>query len=108
VPFKEVRAWMQRVGTIGRGKMSEMSAADALDVAKAAAPKSVPSVVPDNFEGLRYGDMVQVRAEFAGRDPTVGALHTLTRQHVAISHSNSRVGDVVVHLPRIGYIVSRA
>jgi len=107
-PFKEVQAWMARVATVGRGTMKEMSASDALDAAKAATPKSVPNVAPDNVEGLRAGDVVQVRAELAGREPTVGALHTLTRQHVAVAHSNSRVGEVVVHLPRIGYVVSRA
>lgn len=108
VEFKEVRAWMERVGKIGRGKSRGMSAADALDAAKNVVPKSVPNVDPSNPQGLRHGDMVQVRAEFAGRVPTVGALHTLTRQHVSISHSNRRVGDMVVHLPRIGYLVTRA
>lgn len=105
--FSTVRAWMERVGKIGRGKMIEMSGADALEVARKAAPVGVPNVDASNPQGLRHGDMVQVRAEFAGRDPTVGALHTLTRQHVAVTHSNARTGDVVVHLPRIGYVVTR-
>lgn len=108
IEFKQVRAWMERVGKIGRGEMKEMSAADALDVAKGSAPKSVPNVDPHNREGLREGDRVEVRAEYAGREPTVGALHVLTRQHVAVRHSNNRVGDMVVHLPRIGYVVRRA
>lgn len=106
--FQAVRAWMERVRKIGRGEAKELSAADALDAAKAATPKSMPSVQPGNREGLREGDRVQVRAEFAGREPTLGELHILTRQHVAVRHSNSRVGDMVVHLPRVGYVVTRA
>ncbi|MEP6601410.1 MAG: glutathione S-transferase family protein [Nitrospirota bacterium] len=106
--FPEVRAWMQRMSGIGRGKALDMSAAAALDVAKISTPKSKPNVDSRNVEGLRVGETVQLRAEFAGRDPTIGALHTLTRQHVAISHSNSRAGEMVVHLPRIGYVVNRA
>ena len=102
-----VGAWMDNVRKIGRGDAKEISAAYALEVAKSVAPMSVPNVDHDNTQGLRLGDMVQVRAEFAGRDPTVGALHTLTRHHVAVSHSNHRVGDMVVHLPRIGYAVTR-
>ena len=106
--FPEVRAWMQRVSKVGRGKPVDLSASEALDVAQRSTPTSKPKVDPRNVQGLRAGDSVQVRAEFAGRDPTVGNLHTLTRQHVAVSHSNSRVGDMVVHLPRIGYVVTRA
>ena len=106
--FPQVRAWMQRVGKIGRGKPVDMSADEALDVAQRSTPVSKSNVDPRNVQGLRAGDSVQVRAEFAGRDPTVGSLHTLTRQHVAVSHSNNRVGDIVVHLPRIGYVVTRA
>jgi glutathione S-transferase len=106
--FDAVRAWMERVGKIGHGQLTEISAAEALDIARRSAPTSKPNVDPNNPEGLRLGERVQVRAELAGRDPTIGALHTLTRQHVAISHSNERVGEVVVHLPRVGYLVSRA
>jgi glutathione S-transferase len=106
--FEQVRAWMDRVGRIGHGKLEEMSAADALDVAKGRSPKSASNVDPDNPEGLRPGETVQVRAEIAGRDPTVGTLHILTRQHVAVRRSSDKVGDVVVHLPRVGYVVTRA
>jgi glutathione S-transferase len=106
--FDAVRAWMGRVGKIGHGKLTEISASNALDIAKQSTPTGKPNVDPENPEGLRAGELVQVRAEIAGRDPTVGALHTLTRQHVAVSHSNDRVGEMVVHLPRIGYILSRA
>lgn len=106
--FAEVRTWMQRVSKVRRGKPLDMSAAEALDVAQRSTPASKSNVDPRNVQGLRAGDSVQVRAEFAGRDPTVGNLHTLTRQHVAVSHSNSRVGDMVVHLPRVGYVVTRA
>ena len=106
--FPVVRAWMQRVSKVGRCKPVDMSASEALDVAQRSTPTSKPNVDPRNVQGLRAGDSVQVRAEFAGRDPTVGSLHTLTRQHVAVSHSNSRVGDMVVHLPRIGYVVTRS
>jgi len=107
-PYEAVRTWIERVIKIGHGKLTEISSADALDLAKGATPTSTPNVDAGNPEGLRLGDMVRVRAEVAGREPTVGALHTLTRKHVAIRHSNARVGEMVVHLPRIGYVVARA
>jgi glutathione S-transferase len=108
IPFARVRAWIDRVSAIGHGKPTDMSAAEALECARLAKPQSVPDVEPDNAEGLREGDAVEVRAEMAGRDPVVGKLHRLTRQCVAVRHSNDRVGEVVVHLHRVGYVVRPA
>ena len=107
-PFERVRQWVDRVGALGHGTLTDMTAAEALDVARAAEPASVADVEAGNAEGLRQGDMVEVRAEFAGREPVVGRLHRLTRQCVAVCHANDRVGDVVVHLPRVGYVVRPA
>lgn len=107
-PFDMVRRWLDRVVAIGHGKVEEMTAVEALDRAQSSAPESNPHVDPDNPEKLRQGEAVQVRAEIAGRDPVVGSLHILTREHVAVGHANDRVGDMVVHLPRIGYVVARA
>jgi glutathione S-transferase len=106
--FPAVRAWLDRVGRLGIGTPEEMTASDALDVAQRAVPASTPNVNAPNREGLQRGDKVSVRAEIAGRDPVVGALHTLTTRHVAVSITGERCGDVVVHFPRVGYVVARA
>ena len=106
--FPTVRAWLERVGRIGHGRLDDMTASDALEVARNAAPASMPVVEAPNREGLQAGDGVSVRAEIAGREPVTGALHTLTTRHVAVSLTGDRVGEVVVHFPRVGYVVNRA
>lgn len=103
-----VTAWMERVRQIGHGERIEMSATEALDIAASTEPITKPRIEPGNPEGFSLGEQVQIRPHLAGRSPTVGALHVLTRQHVAIRHRNDRVGEMVVHFPRIGYVVSRA
>jgi glutathione S-transferase len=103
-----VNDWMSRVRDIGHGNRSEMTAAEALDVARETTPSTKPYIEPGNTEGFELGQQVQVRPHLAGRNPTVGTLVLLTRQHLAIGHRNERVGDMVVHFPRIGYVVSRA
>jgi glutathione S-transferase len=107
-PFEKVQAWLARTRQIGHGTVVESNAQKALDAARDAKPQGRSYVEAGNREGLVAGDVVSVRAEIAGRDPVVGALHTLTRLHVAVSVKNDRVGDVVVHFPRVGYVVSRA
>lgn len=108
IPFESVRAWLGRTREIGHGTMVDSSAGEALDAARAASPASEPNVDVANPEGLQRGDRVSLRAEVAGREPVVGALHILTRQHVAVTVLGDRVGQVVVHFPRVGYVVSRA
>lgn len=107
-PYEVLRAWLVRVTAIGHGKIEEISASDALAIARGAAPASEPSVTAGNREGLKRGDLVGVRAEVAGRDPVVGKLHILTHRHVAVQLQSDQVGDVVVHFPRVGYVVNRA
>lgn len=108
VPYERIRSWLDRVTAIGHGTITEITAQDALDIAKAASPSADPHVEPNNREGLSRGDRVGVRAEIAGRDPVVGRLHILTREHVALLVEGERVGEVVVHFPRVGYVVQRA
>lgn len=104
---KPVNDWMARVRDIGRGNPTDMSSAEALDVARLTQPVTKPFIEQGNAEGFELGDQVSVRPHLAGRSPTVGALHVLTRHHVAIAHHDERVGDMVVHFPRIGYVVAK-
>jgi glutathione S-transferase len=108
VGIARVNEWMMRVRDIGHGSRSEMSSTEALDVARATSPATTPYVEAGNAEGFELGEQMQVRPHLAGRNPTVGSLVVLTRHRVAIAHRNERVGDMVVHFPRIGYVVSRA
>ena len=108
VPYESIRAWLDRVTAIGHGRLAEIAAQDALDIAMAASPSAEASVTTGNREGLNRGDRVAVRAEIAGRDPVIGKLHILTTQHVAVLVDSERIGEVVVHFPRVGYVVQRA
>jgi len=106
--YPSILAWLERVTAIGYGSFEDMSASDALDVALKAVPASKPKVDAPNREALSEGDRVSVRAEIAGRDPVAGALHILTTRHVAVRVTGERVGEVVVHFPRVGYVVGHA
>ena len=103
-----VNQWMTRVRDIGHGNRSEMSSTEALDLARATSPATKPYIEESNAEGFELGERVQIRPHLAGRNPTVGALCVLARHRMAITHRNERVGDMVVHFPRIGYVLSRA
>lgn len=105
--FRSLEAWESRVREIGHGRSRDMSAADALAIAKAAAPDPAAGDPDDGFRdfgGFKAGDAVRVRPIDVGADVAVsGRVHRLTAQEISLARSDPRVGDVVVHFPRVGY-----
>ncbi len=103
----KIVAWSQRMKAIGHGKPAEMSAAEAIEVAKAATAE--PGKVDDKDpSGLRAGQKISVTPDDTGKVPVVGTLVSLGSDRVSILRSDERVGDVVVHFPRAGFVVQPA
>jgi glutathione S-transferase len=97
-------AWSERMKAFGNGTPTEMSAADALAVAKTATPEacSVDSADPS---GLKAGQEISITPDDTGKVPVTGTLVGLTADRVSIARNDARIGDVVVHFPRAGFIV---
>jgi glutathione S-transferase len=99
-----IAAWSERMKAFGAGKRSDMTAAEALTIAKAAtpAPASVDSADPS---GLKAGQKVSVTPDDTGKVPVGGELVGLAADRISIKRSDPKVGEVAVHFPRAGYIV---
>ncbi len=101
-----VRGWADRVHMIGHGTRSQTSREQALDSAMSAAP--LPgSIDPRDELAELAGEEINVAADDYGRDPVRGILVGCSPYHVAIQRHDARVGDVVVHFPRIGFSIGR-
>jgi glutathione S-transferase len=97
-------AWSERMKALGEGKRTDIKATDALDVAKAATPGST-SVDANDPSGLKAGQKLRVTPDDTGKVPVAGTLVGLTADRISIARNDPRVGDVVVHFPRAGFIV---
>jgi glutathione S-transferase len=97
-------AWSERMKAFGNGTPGDMTGAEALDVAKAAAPGAT-QVDGGDPSGLRAGQTVSVTPDDTGKIPVKGELVGLTADRVSIRRNDPRVGDVVVHFPRAGFAV---
>jgi len=106
-PFPKLLGWEARMRAIGHGSRREIDAAEALAVARAAAPAGHHDVIEDEL-GLRHGARVTVTPDDYGRIPVEGELVTLTRREVAVRRLTPEAGEVVVHFPRSGYRVAPA
>ncbi|HTR84863.1 MAG TPA: glutathione S-transferase family protein [Reyranella sp.] len=97
--------WSERMKAFGNGKPTELTGAQALDIAKAAAPETA-KVDEKDPSGLKAGQSITVTPDDTGKVPVSGTLVGLTNDRISIMRSDDRVGDVVVHFPRAGFIVS--
>lgn len=102
-----VLAWMDRVQAIGHGRHSDLSSQEALAVARTAAA-SIVSSPPSDIPGIEIGDEVEVMPSDYGLEPVRGELMLVEPNHVAVRHHDQRAGAVVVHFPRIGYLIRPA
>ncbi len=105
--FPALEAWEERVRAIGHGKVSEMSGAEALNIAEAAAPQTPEKTDPQDPQGLKPGMRVEVVPMGDGGDPEVtGIVRAAGPESLAIERNDARVGAVCVHFPRVGFRVT--
>jgi glutathione S-transferase len=106
--FPKLRSWGARLRAIGHGQHTDMTSAEALAVGTAAKPATAERADAADPNGLRPGDRVAVAPDDYGRFPVEGAVVSSSAQHIAIRRHDPIAGEVVVHFPRAGFVVSRA
>ena len=103
--LKQVAAWENRMRAVGHGLREEMSAHEALAIAAKASPETLGENDPDDPNGRKVGDKVRVVPDDYGKVEVGGEIASLSAQHIAIRRVDERVGEVVVHFPRAGFLV---
>jgi glutathione S-transferase len=103
--FPRVRDWEGRIRAIGHGARTELSPQEALDIAAKASSTAAPSNDEHDPSGRKVGDKVSVAADDYGKTEIDGEIVSLSARHIAIRRKDARVGEVVVHFPRAGYVV---
>ena len=101
LPLEPLLPWMERVAAVGHGTRSDMSSAEALEVARGAEPEPVGSFA-DAASNLGAGDAVSILAD-GGNDPIRGTLAYANGQEIVIRNEDPRTGTVHTHFPRFGY-----
>ncbi|MDQ2859392.1 MAG: glutathione S-transferase [Pseudomonadota bacterium] len=106
--LNRAQAWRGRLAAIGHGVRTEMTGAEALEIARAAEPASSPAHDSADPSGLSPGAEVVVMADDYGRDPIAGTLVAASSAHVVIARETPALGKLNVHLPRVGYALTAA
>jgi glutathione S-transferase len=98
-------AWSERIKLFGNGTATDMTPTEALDVARAATPDDAHGV-KDDPSGLIAGQTISVTPDDTGKVPVVGVLAGLAPDQISLRRSDPRVGEVMVHFPRAGYVMA--
>jgi glutathione S-transferase len=105
-PFRRMQAWEARVAALGEGSRSECTAAEAFAVARASSPSHGIVMGEGDAQSLRAGMRVEVAPDDTRRGAVQGTLVALDWNEVAVQRTHAACGEVVVHLPRLGYRVT--
>jgi glutathione S-transferase len=103
--FDHTRAWAGRLRAIGHGQRTEMSTAEALEIGTRATPQTEELPDPNDPNGRKIGDRVDVVPDDYGKVRVRGEIVALSPQHIAIRRHDPAAGEVVVHFPRAGFHV---
>jgi glutathione S-transferase len=103
--LSQVVAWESRVRALGHGLREEMSAGEALAIATKASPETVAANDPDDPNGRKVGDHVLIAPDDYGKIEVGGEIVSLSAQHIAIRRVDERLGEIVIHFPRAGFLV---
>ncbi len=101
--YPAVAAWLDRVLSFGHGTFTQMSAEQALEVARNAAPAVLPEEVFEDLNGFKAGQQVTISATDYGTDPVAGELLFAGREELILRRTDERAGTVHVHFPRMGF-----
>jgi glutathione S-transferase len=106
--FPKTEAFVARMGAIGNGQSTEISAERALEIAKSAKPEVIARPEAVETDGIALGEQVNVMPVDYALDPVKGELLTCSATEIAVRRTDPRAGTVVVHFPRFGYQLARA
>jgi len=91
---------------LGDGQPQDLNAEAALAIAKAAKPQS-PIGIIDGASSLAIGQSVMIRPKGETADPdVVGTLRYCDGMRISIDHRHEQVGDIAVHFPVVGYVMT--
>lgn len=105
--YPEVAAWLARVLGFGHGAPSELSPAEAVEIALNATPVALPDEQFVDLNGFKAGDQVSISAVDYGVDPVEGELVFSGREELILRREDERAGVVHVHFPRFGFRIEK-
>ncbi|MCD5993981.1 glutathione S-transferase family protein [Pseudomonas sp. CDFA 602] len=105
--YAGIAAWFARVLDFGHGAPSDLSSADAVEIAKNATPAALPEEHFVDPNGFKAGDQVAISAIDYGVEAVEGELAFAGTEELILRREDDRAGTVHVHFPRFGFRIEK-
>lgn len=105
--YPGVSAWLGRVLGFGHGAHSELTSAEAIEIARNATPAALPDEAFVDPNGFKAGDQVAISATDYGVDSVEGELVFAGTEELILRREDDRAGVVHVHFPRLGFKIEK-
>lgn len=100
--YPRLLAWRDRMARIGHGVRTDITADEALSIARDATPATPRPSSPQEGDPMP-GQNARVRPNDNARDWVEGQVTYIDADEIALLRRDPKVGDVTVHFPRLGY-----
>lgn len=100
--FDALKSWKDRMRALGHGEHQEISAKEAIAIAKNESPLEPRSSIR-HLQDPAIGEKVEIRASDYAKDAIVGVLDMLDMDEISIRYLSPGAGEIAIHFPRIGY-----
>ena len=101
-PYPLLRAWRDRLATIGHGLRTDIDADVALAEARTAEPGAPRPSDPQEGDP-KPGERARVRPADNAKDWVEGEVLFIDASEIALLREDPQVGRIAVHFPRLGY-----
>ncbi|MEE4128933.1 glutathione S-transferase family protein [Pseudomonas viridiflava] len=105
--YPGVSAWLGRVLGFGHGAHSDLTSAEAIEIARNATPAALPEEAFVDPNGFKAGDQVAISATDYGVDSVEGELVFAGTEELILRREDDRAGMVHVHFPRLGFKIEK-
>jgi glutathione S-transferase len=107
--FPRLADWLKRVSAAGYGAREEISGEAALAIARASTPEPQAGGASksDEAAGISVGDKVAITPESFGTEAVSGIVAAVSSQRITLNCNGPEVGNVAIHFPRLGYVISQ-
>jgi len=106
--FPHVVAWYERMRRLVQPPHADMTSDAALRHAADEAPQEIEAEFYTDTHGIALGQQVVITPTDTGCDPVEGELVMAMRDELAIRRFDDRVGELIVHFPRLGFEMKKA
>ena len=101
-------AWRQRIIDMGEGARTDIEPQAALEIARNGEPDMTPPPAAITDTKLTIGSRVSIKPDDYGQEVTIGEVVWVSDDEIALKRDDDTVGTVLVHYPRLGYVISAA